>query len=86
MYATRRKELKKAATADIKQYFEQFTKNKDNLSKKGDYEKKLLAAVISGKYLASQTSRTNPELSKQYNKIVAKYTKERSRVSNNSRW
>ncbi len=86
IYATRRKELKKAATADIKQYLEQFTKNKEDLSTKGDYEKKLLAAIMAGKYLAPQTRRTNPELSKKYAKLTKEYTAERARISNQSRW
>lgn len=86
IYATRRKELKKAATADIKQYLEQFTKNKEDLSKKGDYEKKLLAAIIAGKYLVPQIRRTNPELSKKYAKLTKEYETERARISNQSRW
>lgn len=86
IYAARRKNLRNLANADIKEYFEQFSKNKDALSKQGGYEKKLLAGIMAGKYLASQTARTNPELSRQYNKIAAKYTKEQPRRSKNSRW
>jgi len=86
IYATRRKELKKAATADIKQYLEQFTKNKEDLSKKGDYEKKLLAAIWAGKYLAPQIRRTNPELSKKYANLTKEYETDRARISNQSRW
>ena len=83
---TRRKELKKAATADIKQYFDDFIKNKDDLSKKGDYEKKFLAAIMAGKYLVSQIRRTNPELSKKYANLTKEYESERVPISKRSRW
>lgn len=86
IYASRRKELKKAATADIQQYLEQFTKNKEDLSKKGDYEKKLLTAIFAGKYLVSQIRQTNPELSKKYAKLAKEYESERVHISNRSRW
>jgi hypothetical protein len=86
IYSTRRKNLKKAAIADIKQHFEQFTKDRDELSKKGDYEKKLLAAILTGKYMAQHTQRTNPEASKKYNDLAKEYTSEQARISKGSRW
>ena len=86
IYATRRKELKKAAMADIKQYLDHFLKNKDDLSHKGDYEKKLLAAIMAGKYLGTQIRRTNPELSKKYTNLIKEYESERLPISIRSRW
>jgi len=86
IFATRRKELKKAATADIKQYLDNFLKNKDDLSHKGDYEKKLLAAILAGKYLVPQIRRTNPELSKKYGNLIKEYESERLPISIRARW
>ena len=86
VYAARRKKLNKLVTADIKQYFEEFTKNKDALSKKGGYEKRLLAAIMAGKYLAQQIKRNDPELAKQCASLAKKYTTEQKQVSKGSRW
>ena len=83
--AARRKNLRNSASAGIKEYFERFSKSKDAWSKQGGYEKRLTAAIMAAKYLA-QTSRANPELSKQYNKLAAEYIKEQPRISKNSRW
>jgi hypothetical protein len=86
IYAAGYKHLRNSARAGIKEYFERFAKNKEAWSKQGGYEKKLTSAIMAARYLASKTSRTNPELSKQYNNRAAEYTKERPRISNKSRW
>jgi len=86
IYAARRKEFKKAITVDMKQYLDDFIKNKDDLSKRGDYEKKLLSAMMAGKYLIPQIRRTNPELSKKYANLAKEYESERVHISNGSRW
>ncbi len=84
--AAKWKELKKAAIADMERYLEHFINNKDDLSKKGDYEKKLLAAMFVGKYLTPQIRRTNPELLKKYSNLTKEYKSERLRMLNRSRW
>ncbi|HIJ67446.1 MAG TPA: hypothetical protein HPP87_09845 [Planctomycetes bacterium] len=86
VYAAGRKELKKTVFADIKSYLDNFTNNKDDLSAKDDYERRLLAAARSGEYLASHFRRTKPELSKKYAQLVKKYTSERVTISTRSRW
>ena len=83
MYAARRKNLKKAATAHTKEYFDKFIDNKDTWSKQGGYEKRLVAATVAARYLATQG---RPELRKRYSKLADEYTKERSRISQMARW
>jgi rhamnogalacturonyl hydrolase YesR len=80
------KNLNKLVRADVKQYFEEFTKNKDALSEEGGYEKKMLAAMMACRFLVTQTRSTDPELSKQYASLATKYATEQKQISKGSRW
>ncbi|MHC5060613.1 MAG: hypothetical protein ACYTFK_05970 [Planctomycetota bacterium] len=86
VYASRRKGFAKEVEAETKRYFDHFTENKDTLSKEGGYEKKLISAIMTGKFLRPRIKRTDPELSKQYGKLVKQYEAEHKQISKSSRW
>jgi hypothetical protein len=86
VYAAKRKNFTKQVEAETKQYFEHFAENKDALSKEGGYEKKLISAIMTGKFLTPRVKRTDPDLSKQYGKLVKQYEAEHKQISKDSRW
>jgi hypothetical protein len=86
IYAARHKNLNKLVRADTKLYFEEFTKNKDALSEEGGYEKRMLAAMMAGRLLATQFKRTDPEFAKQCASLTAEYVAEQKQTAKGSRW
>ncbi len=83
--ARRHRHLRTPATAYIKQFLDDFIKNKDTYAKQGGYVRKLIAAIVAANHLAGQST----EYRKKYGALAGKsgeYAIEHTLIGKRSRW
>ncbi|MDD5459468.1 MAG: hypothetical protein PHF37_08770 [Phycisphaerae bacterium] len=87
IYAARFSELRPAITEAISEYYDDFVKSHQTLSKEDGYQHKAIAAINAAGYLGHLArSNKDPEKAEQYNIMQGQIAKELNKLTQDKRW